>query len=455
MAKRAKRRNLLFLHLEAISQNAFNQYRKELLPLWRLADQSAYFRRFNVSGINTVSFLSDVFYGSNCVLDQFTSYRGSITHENVAKAFSPYYERNLAELFAKKGYAAAYVIEHPMLAHTYTAPGIQIGESPSCPVVRPATSEATRHYITDWLDRLDRSGQPFFLYHHDFSAGVSIVFPEPALSLGTAIARQHALFGENLSWLLGMLEDRGELENTVIVAGGDHSSGFVDGPHLQDYFACRGSSMPFSYAGNTPLLIYNGDLARGVHDQLVSSSDLYAYILRAFFPDEPLPENIFPFPWCDISSGERRIAYSQNRFAFQSDYNTYHNNEIQIPKGYAASDGEYRLVLAEDPEQPRRLGVGFYLEQSDPGNAHNLLRYFKLDDWFNLIAMNYPKTALDRFMFFWCYLSPMAVEDMMKKYAMLRQSLVEHIRTREEYARRAYLPDIDYSFLDKTSFYQL
>jgi len=239
-------------------------------------------------------------------------------------------------------------------------------------------------YFDNWITRnglmlLDRapSGTPWYLEvnlqnpHHPWDITESmhaqyrdppVDFPQPTEPDGEAspeahneVRRNYAAMLEHLDMCLGRfiarLEERGELENTLVVFSSDHGEMLGDYGIWQKIAPLQASiGVPFVAAGP-------GVAARGVCDAPVSTLDLSATFLDV--AGAPSMDDV------DSRSMKRYLAGETE----------VHREVVFSGLGAwrLAFDGRYKLILGYDPEK-RRGGKEWEPWDVDPAEAELLRR---------------------------------------------------------------------------------
>ncbi len=229
--------------------------------------------------------------------------------------------------------------------------------------------------IYDFVDRTTGAGKPFFVWYAPFLPHVPHNAPRKHLDsyardprLPTYLAPYYA----NISWLdetvgelLGALERRGHLRETIVVFVVDN--GYVVDRENRNQ-SVRSKNTPFEQGIRTPLLIrWDGQVRPGTHSGLVSTVDVLPTLLAAAGidpPDQRLPGiNLLP-----IARGH---APASPRAVFGEIYRGYAMELEQAEKEILyrwVRWGNHKLIVSTHSDQQTML---FDLA-ADPNELRNL-----------------------------------------------------------------------------------
>lgn len=168
----------------------------------------------------------------------------------------------------------------------------------------------TMQPIADFVDRCARDGAPFFLWYAPLLPHTPHDPPERLLQkYRTAdrplpVARYHAMcewFDETCGQLLGLLDQRGLTEDTLVLFAVDN--GWIQNP-AGPGFAPRSKRSPYEAGVRTPLLLrWPGRIAPGRHEVPVSTIDVVPTVLAAC--GVPVPDHL---PGTDLLAVARGTA---------------------------------------------------------------------------------------------------------------------------------------------------
>ena len=428
MAEPDKPKNLVILHLESVSNTILWQYRVELATVWRLMQESRCFSRFQAAATSTAMAMAYAGWGDGGFFDFKTTFSQNPTQEQMY-----HYSRQMLPMWSLLqdgfGYKYAEYILNPLLRNNQPNPwGCQF------PEMSGMLAETNR-----FLDEMKASGQPFALYfsnavsHMAFDDGVKY----SAQTFSDRFRAGYRSFDQSINQLLGFLAEKGLWENTLIVGYGDH------GDELWSHGLNKGychAFAPYASLTWTPLFIYDNGRDAGVTDRLMSAIDFKETVFRTLLPDADIPDidfswGKFPrlgqsdFPGMNVMERQRDFAFAQNLYAMQLEYA---DPEKGLAKGYAVTDGVYRLVAVSGGRRPKEGGMEFYCDRVDPTNSRNLLDFFRLDHNGDIAAFTPPPEAVSPE--FALMFNPEAVQHMTETFRTLRRELHAYVRAKEEKA---------------------
>jgi hypothetical protein len=231
--------------------------------------------------------------------------------------------------------------------------------------------------------------------------------------------------------LTGLLE-LGLWEQTVIIGFGDH--GDEPWSHGVNRGYCHAIA-PYSSICWTPMFIFDNGEHQGMSEKLVSLVDLNhtigSFMTRGVtdIPSEDRKKRDAALEigeGCDILTQQRSFVFSQNMFALQLEHS---DPERGMEKGYAITNGDYRLVVSSGGPEGKRYGMELFCDQIDPTNSRNLLDFFELDEQGEIIAFRCPPDATG--MQFRQSFRPAQTDSIIKAFHMLKPQLIRFIRTKE------------------------
>ena len=415
----AKAKNLLFLHLESISRTNLWQYRNELGTVWRLMSESLQFNRFFTTSTSTDMTMTDLIYGDSSVKDASPTYQTSKAVRNMP-GFSRYFDwprpnHNLYT-FHSSPYSRASENVGPAGAYL-NLPDL------------PAMCERSLQHLA----KCKHDGRNFIAYFWDDSSHLAFVsqYKEQAKSVAERMRVAYALVDASLNRLLSGLIELGLWDDTIIIGFGDH--GDEAWSHGLNRGYCH-SLPPYASLVWTPMFIFHPKrFAPGITGQLASMVDLKDTAHGLLFPDAPPPARNTPFAGVDLFREKREFAFSQNMFALQREYS---DPEQGMVKGYAVTDGNYRLLAHSGGKNRGEGGLALYCDQADPANSLNLLRFFRLGREGDIRGFSPPPDAVAKH--FTGTFGSAQVEELGAAYARLRETLRNFVRDKEDWALRQY-----------------
>lgn len=420
-------KNLLLLHLESISQSAFWQYAPEMPMLYDLMRHSTYFSRFHSASTSSVMSMSDLLHGDSAELDHlelFPSGRGFLRGRAT----------NLMGILADRGYntlglqLCSFALRD--IAHNFWSVW---PEACGQFVWRKEREEAYR----DARALMTASSAPFALYFWNMNTHLqdeealrnTLPYHERFLS-----AVRH--FDLAVKQLLHDLAAAGKLENTVIVAFGDH------GDDLWRHGLYRGRSHivdPYATVAWCPLFIYEHGKDAVLCDRLTSMVDVKSLTLSRLFPDDAPESPASPFSGFDSTVKKRELAFSQCMFALQKERT---DPAGSITKSYAVTDGDLRVMASAHCDSDDTGGMELYFDQYDSGNTWNVLHDCLIDDSGNITGIRAASSGA-------CLPFPLSAAEtpfLAERYAALREALVSFVRQKEEMALQHFIGETPHLF---------
>lgn len=447
-------KNLVFIHLESISNTILWQYRAELKTIWWMMQQSFFYNRFYTSATSTVMSLQHIWNGASDIYDSVSTF-GQM-HERAHPSQKAYYidytgapgVNTIPYLAALAGYD---VPDRVTFVHEFqTTERVEkernIVKGPDHDALLPVISAALAQKVHD--------GVPFTFF---YVPGITHVTCEDrvknaATSFSDRFRLGYIRLDEQVKNVLGLLHAYKLMDNTIIVFYGDHgdelwSHGLIGG-------WCHVTT-PYASLCWTPLFIYDSDCAPGSSDQVVSSIDLKETLLKRLVPgfepekrtfsenwknyapewngcrtlEHPVPFKRSPFCGVDAGKETRKYAFSQSLFALQLEYN---DPVESLVKGYAVTDGIYRLCVTSGGREPRDGGLEFFCDRVDPTNHRNLLSFFQLDSNGDIVKFYPPPSVNSRD--FDLMFNPEAIEYLRETYQEMKAALYDYVRSKEEQA---------------------
>ncbi|MDR1535486.1 MAG: sulfatase-like hydrolase/transferase, partial [Planctomycetota bacterium] len=359
-----KPKNLIVIHLESISRTNLWQYRNDLGTVWRLMSRSLQFNRFFSSATSTVMAYTDLSYGDSSLFDSCPVFPLTKRYPKNKEAFSELWVECLA-----RGYRVFNFSSSPY--HKRVEDAGKFGAAVNNPDIPVLCEKALGR-----MAAAKREGWRFYAYFWDDSS--HLAYPSPIKDRAEGVAgrlrRAYALIDASLNRLLSGLVELGLWDETVVIGFGDHGDEAWSHGLNRGYCHCL---VPYASLAWTPMFIFDpGRFPPAITGQLASMVDLKATALGLLFPDQPSQFPRTPFSGLDLFRERREFAFSQNMFALQREYS---DPERGMIKGYAATDGDYRLVVSSGGRKPEEGGMELYCDQADPANSLNLLKFFRLD----------------------------------------------------------------------------
>lgn len=449
-------KNLITIHLESISNTILWQYRVELRTIWEMMQRSFVYNHFYSTATSTVMSLISLQSGTSCNADgasffgqvfqpEHPSYRSDRTNTLSYDLFFAGYGKR-GRLYQVKEFHDTPATTRSW--HTVVCP--DVGDT--FPLIQAALTQARN------------DGGPFWF---NLEPMVSHITGEDkvkrtAKGFSDRFRLGYTRLNDMVECVLGTLVDLKLWNNSVIVFFGDH------GDELWSHGLLGGwchTNTPYASQCWTPLFIYDRDCRPGSTDQLASMVDLRETLVKRLVPDfdpgriqlndtwqrpdgelpwftdiskdplRPKTGTVAPFrenefSGIDLNRETRELAFSQNLFALQLQFN---DQSKVLAKGYAVTDGIYRVTVTAGGEDPRDGGLEFFCDTVDPTNGRNLLDFFKLDANGDIGEFAPPSEVVSPE--FFLIFNAEAVEHLKETFNRLKKALYEYIRKKEELAK--------------------
>lgn len=381
---------------------------------------SLQFNRFFTNSTSTEMTINDVLFGDSSVKDLCPTFAASKSHLDPVRFLGLPFE------CGNNGYRYLSFATSPygVKREAVTQNVVAVND----PNVQVACEKALFHMAVAKLEK-----RPFFTYFWDNSSHLASRSPqkETVENVAEKIRIGYALVDASVNRLLAGMAQLGLWEDTIIIGFGDH--GDEPWSHGLNRGYCHSLS-PYASVCWTPMFIYDqGGLEVGKKDNLASAIDLRYTIWPLLFPEAPPLEKASPFSGIDLFRETRDIAFSQNMFALQREQC---DPEKGMSKGYAATDGVYRLVVSSGANHPEQTGMSLYCDQADPSNSLNLLKFFKMDRHGTIQHFAHPPEAVGKH--FSGVFGPSQVDSLIAAYNNLKPLLVQFIKKKEEEALERY-----------------
>ncbi|MCK0207772.1 sulfatase-like hydrolase/transferase [Starkeya koreensis] len=338
------RRNLFVFHLESISWQTLNAFPEAFPNLHALMGEARSYRSHFASASSSQMVIAAFLHGNDFEMDRA---------EGIATPAG-----NNPSLFAT------------LEAAGYRTSLLCASAYPQRPLLRIlAGSLPTAWSTSDFGALLARveaevADGPFAIYvwcqvpHIE----ANLALASHAAHLDDLLAGGCAVADNLLGAMVELLRRAGTLDDTTLVAYGDHGDDF--GTHGFKSGMLHGTE-PYTSLIHTPLVIRDAALAAGTDHRLVSTVDLAPTCLEllGFAPTLPF----VPSGRSVLSGPPRGEAFSQNLTANQPDM-----VDDDVRQCFAAVDRSHALLVT-------RRGLELYNHRLDPGNHANLLHHFEFD----------------------------------------------------------------------------
>lgn len=425
-------KNIIFIHLESISNLILWQYRTELKTIWKMMRASYVYNNFYASTTSTRMSLGHIVFGTSTRFDNLGYFRET---EIVPPVKSRMPKKHFSIYLADAGYGLDDLVT--------VMEGFDLKEPKRRGAsVKLPNLDQTLQWARVGLTQAKLREKPFFF--HFIPSVTHITATDQVKDGATTFSGRFRLgylrLDYAVSQFLAMLSEFELLDKSVLVFYGDHGDELWS--HGSNSGWCHVIT-PYASLTHTPLFIYDSDRKSGSTDRLVSMIDVKKTVLRWAVPGYvptgfhesmgrklPLPSfDDTPYDGIDVNSETRDLVFSQNLFALQKEYD---DTTKSLVKGYAVTDGTYRVTVTSGGNAPREGGVEFFCDTVDPSNIRNLLDFFSLDKDGDIIRFAPPPSMAGNE--FELVFNPEAVAHLIGVYKKLKHALVEYIKGKEAYA---------------------
>lgn len=425
-ADAGRRKNILVIHLESISNTILWQYRAELGTVWRLLQKSLWFPKFQTTSTSTEMTMADFLYADASVHDHKAHFRGQL-HA---------YSYPLGSL-THHGYRSLILTRNFMFAQpTESGEGILYDT--------PDLNDFYRKQ-SEFMQTARDEGKPFFLYVNNAISHMAFDAETKAQSrtFSERFKNGYIDFDTSVNFTLTKLLELGLWEDTIILCFGDH------GDELWSHGVSRGYChiiTPYTPLCRTPMFLFDGGKTEGICYNYVNTTDLLPGLIEMVTTEksplragltsplagEPYRHSLGTFRndsggiSFSNQSQSRVFLFSQNLFALQLEYD---DPEKGLTKGYAVWDGYYRLTVSSGGSNPLNGGMELFNDALDPANMLNLLNFFELNRNGDIVATRKPPTLIHPD--FAALFQPENIESVKYHFRVLKGELQAYVRAKE------------------------
>lgn len=428
-----KKKNVILLHLESISNEIYNNHIHTFPKLSELMSQSLVLNKYFSSATSSATSLIGLFFGNDFESDKFPIYT-ELYLDNC-------YQKNMYKILQENGY--------DVLGLSYNEyPGDEINDFNMWQVEKQ--NYEIRNTFEDFEERLREfilhSENPFALHvwnlmpqvgHSDFSTRRG----------RTVIERtdiSYISLENTIETIIDALNERGIMDDTIIIGYGDHgddkwtralNKGFT---HIIE---------PYLNVIKTPAFIYDSRIGKGIFNDIVSSVDIKktTLFLLGIENDED-----FPYQGINIFESRNKVVYSQNLLTNQrQDFtifvdwvkrlNNFSDNDHRN-KAFCAINDNYNMLVSDH-------GIEFFLHSSDPGNYNNLLDFFEIDEFGKIIRFNNHGAWRGHLRLL--LMADDQILDIMKNYYTLRKALIDRINIKHSMIKTEEKNFLDINLFNK------
>lgn len=338
-------KNLIFLHLESISNHTLKAF-PDAFPATRfLMARSCVFQNFFSSATSSLMALSAVWHGNSFELDYAT------TLDSVQPAGL---SRNFFSVLQDYGYTCATLC----LNMNHSEAGTRICIWPE--ELEPVWGTDSPTELVSRFDAL--SDRPFAVYVWNLITHVEQHDPQSddTLSLAQRLESKYQQADQLIGELVALLEKKRLRDNTVVVLMGDHGDDFWTHGFKGGFLH---ATEPYAGITSVPLNICVPHNAPQIYTSPASTIDVRNTLLGLLDCTE---EDSFADMGINLFEQKNSMVFSQNLLANQAA-----TPSPSISKAYAAMNESYLLLAGKN-------GLEFYEHRLDPANCCNLLHFFSL-----------------------------------------------------------------------------
>lgn len=347
-------KNLVMIHLESVSKLIY-QMNQDVFPNVRKFQASCLqYSNYYATATSTAMVLSDITYGDLYRLENTQLFGDfKVTHKNA---------ESFVDRLADIGYHTLG-IHYPAALGNEINPGHMYAQKTD--LVNYSDYNKAISDVKMTISNAVENDSNFLIYFcnevshlcYQDSKKFQIKNPTKRWKHG------YEVIDKTVGDLIGYLEEKKLLDNTVVVLYGDHGDDF----YCHDYNGGFAHSIePYANIIRTPFMIYDKSIGNGMVDDIVCSVDIKQIVYNLVGCN--LCENN-PYIYDKYRSG-RKYVFSRNLFAGQvpKKINGYISN---VRKAYGITTEEYSLVLTDE-------GYRMYIQNMDPTCNNNVLDYFYL-----------------------------------------------------------------------------
>lgn len=346
-------KNLVIIHMESVSRFIFQMNPEQFPNMRRFQKRCMNYKHYYATATSTAMVLNDITYGDLYRIENTEFFGDFIATHQHAESF--------IDVLQKRGYQTLG-IHYPCALGNEINPGHMYAQHTD--LVNYGNYEKAFADVKKVIDQAEENKQNFLIY---FCNEVSHLCygDDKKFHIKNPADRWHygyRTIDRTVGDLIGYLEERKRMSDTVIILYGDHGDDFYGHDYNGGY---AHSIEPYEHIVHTPFMIYDESVGSGETDDLICSLDIKQLVYNLVGAD--LYENKFIF---DRYHSKREYVFSRNLFAGQipQKINGYISN---VRKSYGIATPEYNLILTEQ-------GYRMYLSKMDSTNSNNVLDYFYL-----------------------------------------------------------------------------
>lgn len=344
-------KNIVFIHLESLNKLIY-QMNEELFPnLNKLKKKCMNYTYYFSTATSTAMAMSDITYGDFYRAEN-TEIFGDFkyTHENA---------QSLVDVLSENGFKTLGV-HYPEAIGDEINPGHMYAKTKK--LVNYANYARAFSDVKSVIDSALENNGHFLIYfcnevsHLCYTDYKKKKIEDPIKRWKYGYKKMDDTIGD----IVGYLEEKNILDDTIIVLYGDHGDDFWG----HDFYGGYSHTIePYTNLIHTPLMIYDSSIGYGVNNDIVCSLDVkqIAYNLLGVQNEEN------PYVY-DGYRSKRKYVFSRNLYAAQvpKKIDACISN---VRKSYSVTTKKYTLVLTEK-------GYEMYFHANDPTCHNNMLDYF-------------------------------------------------------------------------------
>lgn len=347
-------KNLVFLHLESVSKLILQMNEEQFPNLVKFKKRCVRYQNYYSTATSTAMVLNDIVYSDFYRIENTHLFGEFIETHKDAKSF--------VDELTEAGFCSLGV-HYPSALGDEINPGHMYARNSE--LVNYSDYKSALNGVIKTIDNAVQKEKPFLIY---FCNEVSHLCYEDSrkFHIKNPTARWHygyRTIDQTVGDVIGYLEERNLMSDTVIVLYGDHGDDF----YCHDYNGGYAHSIePYANIIHTPFMIYDESIGSRDVTDIICSLDIkqLVYNLIGFNNTEKNPY-IY-----DVFRSKREHVFSRNLFAGQTPekINGYISN---VRKSYAVTNSQYSMILTNE-------GIRLYLNCMDPTCNNNVLDYFYL-----------------------------------------------------------------------------
>jgi hypothetical protein len=393
-------KNLIIIHLESLSNQAFMTFNYSFPAINKLFYQSIRFDKFFSSATSSLMAIASVWYGNSFEFDH------SETLSDVKPAGL---NRNLYSILRDCGYhTRAFCLN---MNHASAGTDISIWPRELGPVWGTDKVEEVIHFF----DRATNK-KPFALYFWNLLTHISNQTDETKSlrSLTEQLEKKYTITDFLIGEMLKLLERKGLMKETVIVAFGDHGDDFWTHGFKGGYVH---ATEPYTSLVATPMCLYSPGEEPSRYVDPASTIDIRKTVLTRLHISV---DNDYPSSGIDLMTQKNNVVFSQSLLANQS-----YNETFKVYKSYAAINSSHVLLATKE-------GLEFYNYLLDPANGCNLLHLFSFQEDGHL-SFKHTKSTNDHIGDIYLR-NPENLADLQQNFTVLQRALNAFVKQKKSFS---------------------